>query len=255
MKNKTHSTRYKVIRFFLFLLVCMIIGFFAGYGTGALAANDLVFFDASFWNSFLINVFPWLYDVVALILLTVMLSLIIVCKNKLKVLDFEDEEALDAFEKSLDLPYYLCTFGIIFDIFCIGLLIQAEKIAFESDLLFLEKASVAEALALMIALAIASLFATRSIIEMEKKLNPEKEGDLLDPGFTKTWFASFDEGQKHIAYQASYKAMIATNISCLVLALASFFSILLFDSGILPLLFVCILWAINTFTYMFQAAK
>jgi hypothetical protein len=233
----------------------MIIGFFAGYGAGALAANDLVFFDASFWNGFLINVFPWLFDIAALVLLVVCLSLSLICKKKLKNLDMEDEDAIDAFEKKLNLPLVLCTFAIIFDIFCTGLLLQAEKIALDADLPFLEKMSVKEALALMILLPIGCLFATRSIVEMEKKLNPEKKGDILDAGFSKTWFKSFDEGQKHIAYQASYKAMMATNISCLVLALASFFSILLFDCGILPLLFVCILWAINTFTYMFQAAK
>ena len=47
---------------------------------------------------------------------------------------------------------------------------------------------------------------SRFIVELEKKLNPEKKGDVIETNFSKKWEDSCDEAQKMIIYEAGYRA-------------------------------------------------
>lgn len=93
------------------------------------------------------------------------------------------------------------------------------------------------------------------ILDIEKKLNPEKQGNVLDFNFQKVWMNSCDEAEKLIVYKAGYKAFLNTNITCIILCMVAFVVTLLFKPDVLALVFVCIIWFANNLSYMLKAAK
>jgi hypothetical protein len=92
-------------------------------------------------------------------------------------------------------------------------------------------------------------------IDIEKKLNPEKQGNVLDVEFQKVWLNSCDEAQKMIVYKAGYRAYQSTNVACFILILAAFICSVTFKTDLVALIFVCIILFVNNMSYMLRAAK
>lgn len=79
------------------------------------------------------------------------------------------------------------------------------------------------------------IFATMArCIRLERNLNPEKRGSLLELNFYKQWVNSSD-GSGYAAFQAGSAA-------CLVLWVVTFVGMMAFDTGILAIAVVCIIW-------------
>jgi len=99
------------------------------------------------------------------------------------------------------------------------------------------------------------VFLQRKVIDLQKEMNPEKNGDVLSFHFEKEWIASCDELEKMIIYQAAYKAYIAIQYSCAVLFCITVLLGIWFPIGILPLLIIGVIWLISTITYMRHSMK
>ena len=81
----------------------------------------------------------------------------------------------------------------------------------------------------------------RSMLELIKKVNPEKKGELMDLFFHRQWEDSSDEAQKIIMYESGYRAYITMLNLTYVMEAASVVSMVLFDTGILPCIFIGII--------------
>lgn len=92
-------------------------------------------------------------------------------------------------------------------------------------------------------------------VDLIKSRNPEKKGSVYDMRFQKKWPASCDEAEKAMIGQCAYKAYQTTNTVCTVLAVILALSAMIFDTGFLPSLVVCIIWFVNTEAYMREAKK
>ena len=90
-------------------------------------------------------------------------------------------------------------------------------------------------------------FLDRSMVELQKKVNPEKKGELMDLFFHKQWEASSDEAQKLIIYESGYRAHVATVFASYIMEAIAFVSLLVFDTGILPCLFIGVIAITGTF--------
>ena len=86
-------------------------------------------------------------------------------------------------------------------------------------------------------------------IDLTKKMNPEKNGNIFDKDFNKDWLASCDEAQKLMIYEAGYKAFQATQMTCIVMWVLTLIGMLLFDIGIVPSVCVFIIWLTLTIAY------
>lgn len=87
------------------------------------------------------------------------------------------------------------------------------------------------------------------VIDLEKKLNPEKRGSIFDVNFAKKWEESCDEAQKLISYKAGYAAYKAGNTTCMLLWLLSFVAQMMFHTGIFPVICIGIIWLVMLITY------
>ena len=74
------------------------------------------------------------------------------------------------------------------------------------------------------------------VVGMEKKLNPEKEGNVFDIHFRRKWYASMDEGEILKTAKASAKGYNAGMVTCFVLWVISLATMLVFHTGIWPII-------------------
>ena len=110
----------------------------------------------------------------------------------------------------------------------------------------------------MITFVIGLFFATllqKLVVDAEKKINPEKRGNVLDTEFTKEWISSCDEAQKKIIHEAGFKAYQAANAVCTVMSVISMMGLMTFGTGLFPLVCVSIIWITLVVSYSVASAK
>lgn len=168
-------------------------------------------------------------------------------------LDPDDEDAIDAIERKLNMPVIAASAMQIIDM------------AIYPVLLWLcLRNSVPQALAnvvfavdcvVFLAGLIVAFVISKRVIDLEKRLNPEKRGSLLDRSFARDWERSMDEGEKLIVYQAGYQAYKQASAACGVLWLVSIITQFLLDTGVFPILCVCAVWLVLTLSYYRTAVR
>ena len=67
--------------------------------------------------------------------------------------------------------------------------------------------------------------------------------------FQEQWLASCDEAEKEVIYQSAYKAYVFASKCTAVLLLVTMFAQLLFNTGILAIIVVGIMYLILSMTY------
>lgn len=87
------------------------------------------------------------------------------------------------------------------------------------------------------------------VIDLEKKLNPEKRGSIFDVNFAKKWEDSCDEAQKLVSYKAGYAAYKAGNSACMFLWLLAFIGQMMFDTGVFTVICIGIIWLVMLLAY------
>lgn len=88
-----------------------------------------------------------------------------------------------------------------------------------------------------------------------QKLFPEKYGDPTSMRFHEQWLESCDEAEREIIYQASYKSyMTASKFSALLLII-SMLCHLVWNTGIMAVLMVCLMQLVLTLSYCRACVK
>ncbi len=95
----------------------------------------------------------------------------------------------------------------------------------------------------------------RSVVELCKKMNPEKRGEVLDFHFQKEWNDSLDEAEKEMLGKAAARAVRAAGTVCMVLWVLSVIGILFLDLSVVPALFVTVIWLTMIVTLQRSARK
>lgn len=112
-------------------------------------------------------------------------------------------------------------------------------------------------------LAIGSLFysifflmiSQKKIVNLEKVINPEKQGSVYETGFQKKWIDSCDEMERSYIYQAGFYSFKCTTNTCIILWIFTFFTSTIFHTGFFPVLIVGIIWFASTLSYLIKAHK
>lgn len=92
-------------------------------------------------------------------------------------------------------------------------------------------------------------------VKLIQKTHPEKKGDPCSKKFRQQWFESCDEAEKEVVCQSAYKAYIAINRSVPVLLLVTMLLHLFFDTGILAIIVVAVIWIVTSITYTHSCVK
>ena len=179
-----------------------------------------------------------------LVSLTVILWLYRGAKGLFESWDGEEETVMDRAEEKLSWGLLVISVQMVLDLFFFpaGTIGQGLG-ALWSVLLF-----VVSLLGLVLA--------QQKIVDLTRKMNPEKQGSVYDPKFQKKWFESCDEAEQKQIGQAAYKAFRAVTgaggLLWLVLILLSYaFQI----NILLPVFLVCALWMVLSVSYTLECIR
>ena len=95
----------------------------------------------------------------------------------------------------------------------------------------------------------------QKIVDLERRINPEKRGSVYDVHFQKKWMASCDEAEQRQMGQAAHKAFVAATYVCFGLWLALFFLDRVFDTGLLPMVLVLVILGVMQVTYTLECIR
>lgn len=95
----------------------------------------------------------------------------------------------------------------------------------------------------------------QKLVDLTKRLNPEKQGSVYDTKFQKTWYESCDEAERVIIGQCAFKAYQAMCRVCMVLWMMFALGGLFFSWGFLPSMAVCIVWGVGQTVYSYSCVR
>lgn len=257
MKNKKENEK----KIYIIFITVMIVLYGAGYFLGRLVAKgeksgslDTIL---TFLKNNLIEIVPPLFLLLAVVSVIILMVFYVSCQKKYKKLqdNREDDDLWDALEEKLNQPMILANAMQIVNLFFFGCIICIAEFHSYGKNGGYEAIVLAVDVILVFLTLVLHLVVSRGIVEIEKSLNPEKRGNVFDFRFNEVWLESCDEAQKLITYKAGYAAFKNTNITCMVLWILTFIGMFIFKSGIYPLLCVCLIWLVNSLSYMVRAAR
>lgn len=230
------------------LALGFVIGFVGWFGLGALGQDSIAAAMTGLGNE-LAMAAPWLLAACGAIELISGVILYQQAKAIIKDWDGEDETVSDQAEKPLNLALWISSMAQVAAFF---LMTAAYSAGMESK----SEAfgMLGGVIAFVVVLAITVILQQR-LVDLVKQLYPEKKASVYDTKFQKEWLAQCDEAEKAQIGECAYHAYNAVNKICMALWLAFTLTALFLDTGILPVLAVCIIWAVSQSVYCRWANK
>lgn len=164
-------------------------------------------------------------------------------RNVFKNWDGENEEQIDRIEQWISYGIIATAVDMIFCFFFFGAGIYSGEVReFETNGMLLFALNL---FGIIYTLIVVTVF-QKKFVNLEKEINPEKQGSVYDTKFQKVWLESCDEAERQIIYKSAYKAYQVTNTTCIGLWLVCVLGVMCWDFGIVPLFMVSLLWMVST---------
>lgn len=93
------------------------------------------------------------------------------------------------------------------------------------------------------------IFTQQKVVDLERRMNPEKRGSVYDTKFQKKWLDSCDESERRQIGEASRRAYMVTTRVCLGVWLALTILGMVFDIGLLPVAVLLLVWGTMQVSY------
>ena len=242
-KKKERTKKQSIIIAVVFLILCGLAGFVSGFSQAIMDRKGIS----------LAEIIPRLFHAgshgimigivcIELFLIILLIRYYVVAKRLYQNLDSDDDAGRDKIDEVFSKG------GIVMAV------LTPLVLVFMSIILYLEKLSADPQLGnvlfswesrfvfpLVFVCAMIALFVYRAMWGLNKKVNPEKKGEMLDLLFHRQVEDSSDEAQKKIIYESGYRAYIVMLILSYVMEIVAFESMMMFGTGILPCIFIGII--------------
>ena len=162
-------------------------------------------------------------------------------KRRFAAWDGEDEDAMDAAERQLGWALLLTGLMIVLDFFFFAASIVYGR--FLPDLV------------LFLASVVVLIVLQQKVVDLERRLNPEKRGSVYDMKFQKTWMDSCDEAERAQIGQACYRAYMVGTKVCIFLWVVLLILNFVFDFGLLPIAAVLVIWGVMQTAYALECIR
>ena len=255
MKNndEIRQANRKAFPKFLFMtlggvLFGAVIGFVGLFGLDALGPDNVAN-ALSGLGIGLAKAAPWLLAVCGAVELISGLMLYRRAKAIVRGWDGEDETVPERAEKPLNLAMWISSMALIAAFFLLTAAYSAGT-ASKSEMF-----GMLGGVAAYIVVFVITIMLQQRLVDLVKRLYPEKKASVYDTKFQKKWFAQCDEAEKAQIGECAYHACNAVNKTCMALWLVFTLTALFLDTGILPVLTVCVIWAVSQSVYCWWANK
>lgn len=252
-KNEIKQANRKAVpKFLLIMLLSLIVGGAVGFFSAKYSLNALSDSLKSAGAFFGAYIAPYLMLITAVIVPLVCFLLYKSAKKILSSWDGEDEDVYNAADKKLSVIMWITSAALTLSFFLITASYSVGFSAFESKRHTLP---VLVGIASFFCILIESVLIQQKCVDAVKIMNPEKTASVYDTKFQKKWLDSCDEAEKIMVGKCSYKSYAATNTACIILSVVLAIFALVFETGFLPSLAVCLIWLVNQSAYLKEAMK
>ena len=255
MKNNDEirqANRKALPKFLLMMLVGLILGGVIGIGgliaTSAAGQENLTA-ALSGLGTWLAKAAPWLLAACGVVELIAGLILYQKAKTIVQDWDGEDETVPERAEKPLNLALWISSMAMVAAYFLMAAS-YSTGIKSKSEASGMLGGIIAFSVVMVI-----TLILQQRLVDLVKRLYPEKKASVYDTKFQKEWLAQCDEAEKAQIGECAYHAYSAANRTCMILWIVFTITALFLDTGILPVLAVCVVWAVSQTVYCRWANK
>jgi len=251
-EKKQKTDKQIVVKFIILFIGACVVGFVGGFGSALLADK----FDGDIFNE--------LKEIMKIAMPIIFIGSNIMVhafcfakyfKGK-KLADNWDgwnEEVIDEAEAALGVALVPENILLVCNFFMYGSTLYFADYTMEGGLGDLTVAIIG-----MVTFVVGLFFSSllqKLVVDAEKKINPEKRGNVLDMEFTKEWISSCDEAQKKLIHEAGFKAYQVASMVCMIMSIITIMGLMTFGTGLFPLLCVSIIWITLIVSYSVACAK
>lgn len=246
MENNTvkKDNRKALPKYLLILFVAAIFGGVLGFAAGWLGHDNLSEVIAAVVADGLIAAAPWALLGTSVVSMVLILWLYRGAKAIYTGWDGEDDDVMDRADQKLNWALLLTAAQLVLDMFFFAVAQSAHNMTAVWSVLF------------FLVSIFLLVFAQQKIVDLTRKMNPEKKGSVYDTKFKKKWFESCDEAEQKQIGQAAYKAFNVVSTACpilwgvlLLLSYAFNFSLLM------PTFIVCFIWLLLQVSYCLECIR
>ena len=238
-------------KFVLIFVVCLAVGLVLGFVMAWLDFESFGDALSAFGTFYASRLAGWLLCACLLAEFAAGLPLYFGAKKRLAAWDGEDEAVSEAIEQRLSVCMWITGMSMV-----MGFLFAAGHF---SGMMhggsWMRPVHTFLGLGAFLFILTGSVIFQQKLVDMTKKLNPEKHGSVYDPKFHEKWLDSCDEAERAIIGQCAMKAYQAVTFACLALWTVFVMGGIYFDWGFLPIVPVCVLWGVNQSVYSYWAIK
>ena len=218
-------------KFLLWVLLGGVLGFFAGLAGGI--ASDLHLADSvEVWLTGVLQAAaPLGIPVTSGVLLAICLGFYLSAKRLYMAWDGEDETLPDQVDRKLNYTLLCSSLATILDFFFIAV-----------GVLYTDSGRMA-------------VLVQQKIVDLVRRMNPEKQVSVYDSKFQKKWYDTCDEAERSQIGQASYQAFQAANRACIALWLVLLLLSYVLPIGLLPMAAVLLIWAVLQVSYILACIR
>ena len=259
MNNNTKTKEKSNTRIIVIFITMVILSGFLGYCTSAVLrklTSSKSTMDAI--KNTLLDMAPYtLFFTIAINVIAAIIGFALYnsCIKLRKSMKNEDDyETLDKIESKLGMPLYIASIFIIINL----LLFTVNAYVLLKLHVIKDKDFAVFGIAMVGTFFVSYIWETvlqGMAIKLEKELNPEKKGHILDKNFLNDWVASCDEAQKITIYKAAYASYKATSISLYAMWMVTLLGTLIFDQGLFAPICLTVIWLTQIISYSAAASK
>lgn len=241
------ANRKALPKFFLILIVSCLVGGVIGFCGAWFGLEGITGGLAAAGTFFSTRVAHWLLLACAVVIPAVSLPLYFSAKQELARWDGEEEALYARADSRLSCAILINSTLLILSMFLIA-------VSYSNGFVGMGLGGLI-ALVGFVAVLVETILIQQKMVDLAKRINPEKQGSVYDVKFQKKWLDSCDEAEKMLIGQCAYKAYSAVNITCLVLWMLFALSALFLSTGFLPALAVCVIWGVSQWVFCRQSMK
>ena len=239
--NVNRDNRRALPKYLVTILLFALLGGVLGFATGVAGAAGVAETVRQALDRVLAVCAPWGITVSAVVLLGAGWYLYAAAKRRCDAWDGEDEDTMDAVEQQLSWSLLLTGLSIVLDFFFFAVSVIYGRFLLD--------------LVLFLAAVVVLVVLQQKIVDLERRINPEKRGSVYDMKFQKTWMDSCDEAERAQIGQACYRAYMAGTKTCIFFWVALLILNFVFDFGLLPIAAVLAVWGVMQTAYALECIR
>ena len=258
MKNNNDAikqeNRKAIPKFILIVIVSLVGGMALGLGLVSLIGEGFRGAVTAAGLFFTQKVAGWLLIALPVLELAVCLPIYFGAKKQLADWDGDDEAVCGEVETRLSVCIWITGMALILSFFLLAAFVSGFVSKAGTDLDVGPVMFFSALGAFLVNLAVAVIL-QQWLVDLTKRMNPEKQGSVYDTKFQKKWFESCDEAERAVIGQCAFRAYQAMGRACLVLWMVFALGGMFFDWGFAPAMAVCVVWGVGQSVYSYSCLR